>query len=550
MRLWLAVVSVLCLTAPSWAGGLPVLPVPNLSVTPLPVGSGARALGRGGAFVAVADDATAASWNPAGLVQLERPEASFVYRFSRETDEHRSRSDDYAVGRDEFSNDALNYLSVAVPFRCLERNWVFSANYQEAYDFTQRFEADITSQSTRSQSEVQSATFSETLVERFDEDTLRVDVTSHLTTYKVSVLDQVLTSGTLTGLDFQQQGVIDAVTPALAVGITPKLSFGAALNLYQDDLFGGQAIRSRTRALYSGDSRSLVSVRDTLTTVGSYTYDGVAIFPGGGGLPPLEVPISDAGDYPAFSDTETPEDRQNIRYDGVYDELNTFRDLEGINATVGLLWVASRHLSLGLGLDLPWTADAHQTKTVRNTITTLDASGSRVLDVTSTEQIESRDVEFEFPLYWALGAVWRWNNRFYTTLDVSQTLWSDFSFQAEGDAKINPLDGSPLGANRLDDCWAVRCGAEYLCVLKHTEIPVRGGLSWEQRPAVGSPDEYWGVSAGTGISLGKDPGKVILDVAYTYSWGEDVLGTLVPDQQGVATDVTRHEGFVSCIWHF
>jgi hypothetical protein len=46
-----------------------------------PVGSGARALGMGGAFIAVADDATAASWNPGGLIQLETPEVSVVGAF-------------------------------------------------------------------------------------------------------------------------------------------------------------------------------------------------------------------------------------------------------------------------------------------------------------------------------------------------------------------------------------------------------------------------------------------------------------------------------------
>lgn len=45
------------------------------------VGAGARALGMGGAFIAIADDATAASWNPAGLGQLERPELTLVTRF-------------------------------------------------------------------------------------------------------------------------------------------------------------------------------------------------------------------------------------------------------------------------------------------------------------------------------------------------------------------------------------------------------------------------------------------------------------------------------------
>ncbi|HWX24954.1 MAG TPA: hypothetical protein VN083_07935, partial [Vicinamibacteria bacterium] len=42
-------------------------------------GSGARAFGMGGAFLARADDATAASWNPAGLSYLREPEISGVF---------------------------------------------------------------------------------------------------------------------------------------------------------------------------------------------------------------------------------------------------------------------------------------------------------------------------------------------------------------------------------------------------------------------------------------------------------------------------------------
>jgi hypothetical protein len=45
----------------------------------LKMGVGARALGMGSAFTAVADDATAAFWNPAGLALLERHEASFMH---------------------------------------------------------------------------------------------------------------------------------------------------------------------------------------------------------------------------------------------------------------------------------------------------------------------------------------------------------------------------------------------------------------------------------------------------------------------------------------
>jgi hypothetical protein len=46
------------------------------------LGAGARAFGMGGAFLARADDATAASWNPAGLSYLRRPELSLVGVYS------------------------------------------------------------------------------------------------------------------------------------------------------------------------------------------------------------------------------------------------------------------------------------------------------------------------------------------------------------------------------------------------------------------------------------------------------------------------------------
>jgi hypothetical protein len=45
----------------------------------LKMGVGARALGMGSAFTAVADDSTAAFWNPAGLALLEKSEGSFMH---------------------------------------------------------------------------------------------------------------------------------------------------------------------------------------------------------------------------------------------------------------------------------------------------------------------------------------------------------------------------------------------------------------------------------------------------------------------------------------
>ncbi|HEX9916320.1 MAG TPA: PorV/PorQ family protein [candidate division Zixibacteria bacterium] len=44
------------------------------------LGLGARAMGMGGAFVSIADDATACFWNPAGLVQLKERKVGACYR--------------------------------------------------------------------------------------------------------------------------------------------------------------------------------------------------------------------------------------------------------------------------------------------------------------------------------------------------------------------------------------------------------------------------------------------------------------------------------------
>ncbi|MFZ2491525.1 MAG: hypothetical protein WA208_08570 [Thermoanaerobaculia bacterium] len=55
------------------------------------LGAGARAWAMGGAFIALADDATAASWNPAGLAQLVRPETSLAFDTGRGDIEWRYR---------------------------------------------------------------------------------------------------------------------------------------------------------------------------------------------------------------------------------------------------------------------------------------------------------------------------------------------------------------------------------------------------------------------------------------------------------------------------
>src|SRR5918996_1374571 len=77
-------------------------------------GSGARAAGMANAFVAVSDDGTAASWNPAGLAQLRKPEFSLVYTVSeRGLDFKGMRSGD---GRTAYSNRHFDYTNSSPDF--------------------------------------------------------------------------------------------------------------------------------------------------------------------------------------------------------------------------------------------------------------------------------------------------------------------------------------------------------------------------------------------------------------------------------------------------
>jgi long-subunit fatty acid transport protein len=537
------------LVAPALPEPEPFSP-PSVFSAPLPSGSGARALGLGGAFTALADDATAASWNPAGLIQLERPEFSAVYRDTHKRAEHRSADAQFRVGENTYGDDNLNYFSAVLPFRvdALDRNAVVSINHQEAYDFEHHFTADLRQGQRDSDRGTRRQSYDDVQVDHLNDGITELTVTTRLHTDVDSAFNQALESGLLTDLDFAQEGVISAVTPALALELTPKLSFGAAFNIYQLDPVRGGSIRSRTRAQYEGQVSSTVDLRTRRTTTGTYAFEGVSHLPPGGIIPiPIDIPFDGGGTIDPFTETAASRSQTDLHVAGAYEEVNEIDDFEGYNATLGLLWTVSRLVSLGVVVDLPWEGSGRQTRTVRNRAVTRDSRG-RVVDEVDESTSEASDITMDFPLYVAAGAVFRWAPTFYTTLDVSQTHWSDFKYQADGQQAVNPLDGSAYGEHPLDDCWSVRGGAEYLVMLSRTEIPLRCGFGWEERPALEAPEEYYSMSLGTGLAIGQDPGRTMLDFAWVYTWADEVTG-IVATRDSLRSDVVEQTFFVSVIQH-
>jgi hypothetical protein len=159
-----------------------------------PVGSGARAIGMGGAFIAVADDATAASWNPGGLIQLTAPEFSLVTSgFSRE-EAIEFGTNPEAEGSHRVTEGNINYLSAAYPFGLFNRNMVVSLSYQHLYDFTRDWQFRLG--------------------------------------------NPLL--GTEEAWNYQQTGRLSALGISYCVQLVPQLSLGITLNLWDDDLTDNQ----------------------------------------------------------------------------------------------------------------------------------------------------------------------------------------------------------------------------------------------------------------------------------------------------------------------
>lgn len=518
---------------------------PPIFAAPLPVGSGARALGQAGAFTAVADDATAASWNPAGLIQLEWPELSAVYRGSDRTDHHAPKNQDVSTAQNQYANHELNYLSAVYPARLNNRNITFSLNFQEAYDFAFAFTGTFLERNNQTEAFRTNYNYSISYTTNIVQDSQIFDMETTISREVDRWVNQSPESQLLSSIHFLQEGTIDALSPAFAIELNPRLSIGATLNVYLDGSGRGNPIRSTKTAEYEGHSEN----DSTIHALGDYyiatAWEGVWF---GGTFVPVATPFSGESETIIVNGASTNQYTSTHLLQGRYQEENRTENLYGANATLGALWVAHEKLTLGATLELPWTGRGKQTKTIEHEIVTYNSNRVEVARTTHSTQ-KRRDVEYTFPLYWSIGGLWRWSDRFFSSLDLSRTHWSSFSYKAEGEERINPLTGTPFSSSSPDDCWSARFGSEYLMILRQTEIPLRGGLFWEQRPALGSPDHYWGFSLGSGLSIGKSPARIIFDVAYLYEQGNNVMEALLPDR-ALHSDVTRHQLFLSAIWHF
>jgi len=199
-----------------------------------PVGSGARALGMGGAFISIADDATAASWNPGALIQLRTPEISIVGGgFGRQEDNTFGNNPE-ASGIETVTNTSLNYLSASYPCGSgiCGKNMVFSINYQNLYNFSKDWAFPI-----------------DALGDNFKFNT---------------------------NYDFVQSGDLYALGLAYAIQATDELSLGFTLNFWGDYLKSNewkQRYKITDTSFYQFGSSSLTTVEERLRK-DTYQFSG------------------------------------------------------------------------------------------------------------------------------------------------------------------------------------------------------------------------------------------------------------------------------------
>lgn len=163
-----------------------------------PLTTGARSLGMGGVGVAVADDATAVTMNPAGLARLRRIEVSGSFsRRSRDIDGEMSGSD----FKSSSSHTDLSSVRAAYPFPTFRGSMVMGFAVDRVYDFT--------------------------------DDRLAAYVGP--VTWTEPRPDRELTADWAQTEDYVSDGGIYAWSAAAGVDVSPNVALGAALSYYSGD---------------------------------------------------------------------------------------------------------------------------------------------------------------------------------------------------------------------------------------------------------------------------------------------------------------------------
>jgi long-subunit fatty acid transport protein len=454
-------------------------PVVEQAAVGVSIGSGARALGMGGAFIAVADDGTAAGWNPAGLAVLEKPEISFVFKgFEHQQSDHAptelrttttfqplpgsgdvpSRTDGVTTsvgGQEAATAQGLDFISAAVPLQLGRMKLVPQVSYQRAIEMGYR---------TQQAGPFISSGTGSTVGGQFEGE---------------SFWDSVDVSGTSAegGIDLWSLSVGIALHQRAWVGITANLWRNGVVETFQDQ--SGSSFCSAGVACSLGTSKGNGSGRESFH--GHNFHMGVLFRPWRQWRVGLVYKTSFNMERESLASDRSEDQEQRVVFD--------FQS----QASSRIQWPSTWGTGVAFQPTELLTVSADYTRSrwsrARESLHATDVTYIALPDANFAEQVKSeRDSHGFYPTGFTPGE------------------------------PLPPGGIDPNRSRRQQDAWQARLGLEYVLRRGRILVPLRAGAFVDRQyvtDGAGNDVHFWGWSVGTGATWG----HLSIDMAFVSQAG-------------------------------
>ncbi|KPA19389.1 Membrane protein involved in aromatic hydrocarbon degradation, partial [Candidatus Magnetomorum sp. HK-1] len=151
------------------------------------------------------------------------------------------------------------------------------------------------------------------------------------------------------------------------------------------------------------------------------------------------------------------------------------------------------------------------------------------------------------PISLGIGLSYKYSDKLMVSFDIYKTNWNDFILQDTNGNELSPITGESIETSKIDASSQFRMGMEYI-ILESAEyaLPLCLGMFYDPVPAKNSPDNFWGITFGTGFI---EKQSFTFDIAYQFRFGKNV-GDSVLDQLGFSQSVFEHTLYSSLILYF
>jgi len=469
------------------------------------LGSGARARGMGGAFFGVSDDPSAASWNPAGLTQLDKYQMTLAFNHNKykTSFDQTLRGNGSTKPLSEDSDDAKNRItfgSVVIPFEVYNQRLVGSVFYNRISDtggkhlfYTNNHLVEEKEDIVYTETGDSIGTI--TLGSRMHE-IYRIyqaltypplgDPRSATTEVSGYFRDKVWHDITDFDLEEEMEGGLDRVSLALAGNPLADLSLGLAVNIYT----GGYDLNGKQLGF---------AVVDT-------SGEGDTTF--------LDLRPSVKSDYSGYNLTFSAMYKyENLRIGGVVKTPYTLKEKQDIK--------------------LEWDERVWNPTEKKWEINPNRNSARGIYYPIEYEQ------EWKLPMAWGFGASYQFQNLTLagdfemTQYSKTELLYPESPNYPAGDFNppVNPTLPDRTAKLLWEDVTQFRLGAEYMFSTEYGKIPIRVGYRNDPKPYTSvnnvEIDTFWykdpslaaGRSTSTKYSYKGEKGDQIKGSVFTFGTG-------------------------------